>query len=364
MGDATADGPDTAEPDHEVERLRGGSAPGPELSGSELAHARRQAGLTQRELADRLGIRLWMIDQWEAGAKPIPHETLGLIGAAIGTPAAGPMPALRLAAQNPPTESLTAQEIREAPLPRSLRGYDEGATRRLLDEVASAYERSVHHCDELRRRAAEMEAARDELREHIDELARSAPSSTEMDALAAERDELRKRVDELAGELAEQERAATGEEDELRRRVAELEQTLAGYADSELTLSRALVAASRAGEELVKEAEAEAQTILDDARRSAEEIQREIDDRRESFDNERAAIVEQLKRDALASVRDDVAGLGRAAEPVFAALAAFEERVRAFAPSGAEETADAELLDDLKAAPAEKAAASGEANRG
>ena len=365
MGDAIADEPDTLEPDPEVERPREASS-APELSGSELAQARRHAGLTQRELADRLGIRLWMIDQWEAGAKPIPHETLGLISAAIGDPAAGRKPAVpasRGAMGDPSTDPLTAQQIRDAPLPRSLRGYEETATRRLLGDVAATYERSVSQCDELRRQVAELEALRDELRERVDQLAQSAPSSADMDALAAERDQLRKRADELAGELAEQERAATGEEDERRRRVEELEQTLAGYADSEQALSRALVAASRAGEELVKEAEAQAQAILDDARRSAEEIQREIDDRRDAFDNERAATVEQLKREALASVRDDLAALEQAAKPVFEALAAFEERIRTIAQSDAEEPAEAELLDGLKAALAEKAAAAGEADR-
>lgn len=279
-------------------------APGPDLSGAQLAEARGLAGLTQRELADRLGVRLWIVDQWESGARPIPHEQLDRIAAAVETLAVPGAPeALASAAvRGEIPRGLTAQEIRDAQLPRSLRGYDEAATRRLLGELADAYERVL-----------------------------------------VERDELRKRVDELA---------AGEEEEKLRRRVEELEQALAGHEESEQVVSRALVAASRAGEELRQEAEAEAQGILDEARRSAEETRREVDDRRSSFETERAAIVEELKREALASARDDLVALEHAAEPAIRALAVLEEHIRAIVPQAG--AADGpELLDDLKAPPPE-----------
>lgn len=352
MGKAIADEPAAQEHDSGAQRSGdAASASGSTLLGTELARARRQAGLTQRELADRLGVRLWMVEQWEAGAKPIPQETGGLIAAAIGAPAVERMPALLASADAMGDDSsrpLTAPEIREAVLPRSLRGYDEAATRRLLSDVAIAYERSVSQCDELRERAEQL----------------AQLSSTDMDAVVAERDQLRTHIDELAAELAERERAATppDEQDELRRRVEELEQALAGYEESEQALSRALVAASRAGEELRKEAEAEAQAIIDDARRSADGVQREIDDRRDSFENERAAIMAELKREALAAARDDLRALEHAAKPILDALAVFEERLCAIAPPEAEETAEAEMLEDLKTPPAEKAA-TGEADR-
>src|SRR5581483_4515668 len=53
--------------------------------GVAIARARRAAGLTQRELADKLDVRLWMVDEWEAGAKPIAPDQLEQIAAAVGT---------------------------------------------------------------------------------------------------------------------------------------------------------------------------------------------------------------------------------------------------------------------------------------
>lgn len=421
MGDSIAHEPNVLVPEIPP-APDAGSAPRSKLLGAELAHARREAGLTQRELADRLDVRLWMVDQWEAGAKAIPHGTLERISAAIGTPAAARVAGRDIDSAHRPSAQtlvksdamseilprrLTPQEIRDAQLPRSLRGYEEGATRRLLGDVAAAYERSVNQCDELRRQLDEqeagridpeehefLEAERDELRDRVNELTKAAKSgggdaekvaaerdklvaerdglaaerdelTAARDEIAAERDELRKRADKLAKDLAARERTPTptGEQDELRQRVGELEQTLAGYTESEQALTRALVAASRAGEELVKEAEAEAQAILVDARRAAEQIEREIDDRRGSFETERASLVDDLKREALASARDDLDALGRATKPVLEALAVLEERIRAIAPPEPEAPAKTELLEDLKAPRAGKAAATAEADR-
>lgn len=44
--------------------------PDPAISGR-IAAARRGAGLTQRALADRVGVRLWLVDRWESGASTI-----------------------------------------------------------------------------------------------------------------------------------------------------------------------------------------------------------------------------------------------------------------------------------------------------
>jgi cell division septum initiation protein DivIVA/DNA-binding XRE family transcriptional regulator len=415
MSDSIADEPAAPGPADSPPLAGGASSPGSKLLGAELAHTRREAALTQRELADRLGVRLWMIDQWEAGAKAIPHAMLEQIATAIGTPGAerlagrdidyGHRPgALTLLGSSDtmaesPSRPLSAQEIRNAELPRSLRGFDETATRRLLDNVATAYERSVSQCDELRQQVDGLEAVRidpeehtllvmerDELRERLQQMAEATKSSADLDGIVAERDsllaerdslraernaaveerdELRKRADQLTAEIAELERAATatGERSGVRERVEELEQKLAGYVESEQALTRALVAASRAGEELVKEAEAEAEAIVSEARRSAKEIERELEDRRGSFDSERATIVEELRREALASSQDDIDALERATKPVLEALAVLQERIRAIVPSGAEDTADAELLEDLKAPPAKKTAATVEADR-
>ncbi len=53
-------------------------------TGRRVVWARREAGLTQRELADRVGARLQMVDQWESGARPVPLKQLERIAEATG----------------------------------------------------------------------------------------------------------------------------------------------------------------------------------------------------------------------------------------------------------------------------------------
>jgi len=57
---------------------------------AEITRARRAAGLTQRELADRLGVRLWLVDRWESGAKPLSREQVDEILATLGLSLAVP----------------------------------------------------------------------------------------------------------------------------------------------------------------------------------------------------------------------------------------------------------------------------------
>jgi len=345
--------------------------------GLAVAQARRAAGLTQRDLADKLEIRLWQVDEWEAGAKPIPPDQIGRIATAIGTTpeqlvgrapeaaaakdgqpeqpveeaqkpeaaapesqaAAVPQPAppapeqqAAPAAATRPRE-VTGDQIRKAELPRGLRGYDERATRKLLAEIAVVYERVLGERDEARKRAAELEATTAAPEQADAEATEQAPA--EDSALVAERDEL-------------------------QRRVAELEAKLASRDESEQMLTRALLAAGRAGEELVKQAQTEADAILSAsraeadaiaaaARTEAEQIGRELEERRASIDKERDSVRRQLRREALASARGDLEQLHREAEPVLEGLLSLSDRLRTLIwPDSVDSGPDGELLEDLR----------------
>src|SRR3712207_315550 len=54
--------------------------------GERIAQARRDAGLTQMALAERLRVRLWLIDQYETGGKEVPLDRLEAISEATGRP--------------------------------------------------------------------------------------------------------------------------------------------------------------------------------------------------------------------------------------------------------------------------------------
>ena len=199
----------------------------------EVVRARREAGLSQRELADRLAVRLWTVDQWETGAKRISPDELPAIAAALGVtaerllgreeaPVTEPSPELpRVPSEPVDTKvrvALTPEKIRTAELPRGLRGYDEEATRRLLDDIAFRWERMmVEHAKHVER-IEELNAAvgaREDYDEVVSERAELHRRVEELGAVTHERDELRRRGEELGGVVRER--------DVLRRRVEELE---------------------------------------------------------------------------------------------------------------------------------------------
>ena len=124
------------------------------------------------------------------------------------------------------------EEIREAQLPRSLRGYDEAATRRLLGEIADGVQ-----------------------------------------ALMTERDTLREQVRRLENGLREDN-------------------------ESPEVIGNALLAAKRAGEELIVEAskgaeqitaraKAEGEVLFEEARRAAADIERSVVEQRAELEGER-----------------------------------------------------------------------------
>lgn len=211
---------------------------GGEAVGVAVARARRAAGLTQRGLADKLDVRLWMVDEWEAGGRPIPREQFAQIASAIGVtpgellgrevapaPSVEPRPEARQQPSAPgpvrpaarARSHLTADQIRNADLPRGFRGYDEGATRTLLEEIAASYERATSERDKagreveelsavLQRRVADFEAAVSDAENVVDREQATSVAQLRREALASAQSELealqREAVPVLEGLLA------------------------------------------------------------------------------------------------------------------------------------------------------------------
>ena len=67
------------------------------MIGERIAASRRQAGLTQQELATRLGMHTMTISYYERGAWPVPPDRLTQIAEALEDPS------LLLANDNPET---------------------------------------------------------------------------------------------------------------------------------------------------------------------------------------------------------------------------------------------------------------------
>ena len=215
------------------------SADGDTGVGARIARARRDAGLTQRALADLVGVRLWVVDRWESGAGAVPPEQLDTVATATN---------------------------------RTLRwletGVDERAVGPIVPEPTDRDARTEEPQRELDERLAEIEAARREVDERLAEVEEREA------ALAVEQQQLHKALSDQAEErrrfrerLAGVERApapapaehdveqALAEVDELR---AELERERARHA--ELEEARRQVESSRADvaerERIVAECEA------------------------------------------------------------------------------------------------------------
>jgi hypothetical protein len=324
--------------------------------------------------------------------------------------------------------SLTVDQISNPVLPRARRGFEADATRKWLSSVAAQYERLAAERNELRQRLDVLESApatpddyeqivaeRDELQQQLTKLETAPSASDDYEEAVAERDELRQRLTQIEEAAAEHEAVAI-ERDELRTRVAQLEASLEERNDydeivsaraklereiaemwellsaredydaivaerddllrrlaegevspeAEQALSRALLAASRAGEDLVKEAQAEAESILTAARASLADTQHELEERRRSFDSERETLLEAIRAEAMQVAREDLTALQQQAEPLLSALTALTQRIHTTIglrldapedePLGGEQVDDGDLLDDLQAR-AESAAA-------
>ncbi|TMM11376.1 MAG: hypothetical protein E6F98_10825 [Actinobacteria bacterium] len=183
--------------------------------------------------------------------------------------------------------------IRNASLPKSLRGFDETATRKLLAEVAAVVE-----------------------------------------SLTAERENLRRQVESLQAAAAS---------DELIVESRDVD-------ESPEVLGNAILAAKHAGEELLEAARQEADQILSDAAAEADRLveqaraktaerERELDQRRAQFERERAdheraagewsTKVEAEREAMMAKARAEVDAVVAAEQRKLSELQAEEEEIRA-----------------------------------
>lgn len=149
-----------------------------------------------------------------------------------------------------------------------MRGYQRAAVHEAVGALSDVVDR-------LRARVAELEAERDELgRRLADELASADARQTELErnlrGAETERAELIAGVDEIK---AEREARATY--------IAGLEQELARFRELEQSLTGAVVAADRAGNEARAHAEREATLLLEQARADARQIVFEANAERE-----------------------------------------------------------------------------------
>lgn len=211
-------------------------------------------------------------------------------------------------------ETQMVLQLRNADIPHAMRGFQEEATKKLLDEAAGVLERVIRERDSAR-----------------EEAGRTA-------AVAAPQDD-------------------TSQTEAIGRALV-----------TATSLSEQIVAsAEEKAEHLVAEAQAEADRRLADARAAVEQIQRETEGQRLHLDATREEVLakarveaEQIVRDAHAEVarlREESAGLRatlqtRTAAVIEAARAALE-RVEALA--GPSQPEPGELLTDLQ--PAEPATA-------
>jgi cell division septum initiation protein DivIVA len=206
-------------------------------SSDNLRQARRAAELTQAELADRLDVRLWMVDQWASGTRPIPHDRVDEIAEVTGwTPAGEPSPAPRSEAV------VTREETREAlenegggdetqlqptpvastmepvdddisaldpELPRALRGYEPDAVHALLGELAAARDQLVRELTDAKARAAELELQVQTVEKQTAEVPGDVP-------------DLREQEDLIRDAIMTAQRAANEVREEARRSASEV----------------------------------------------------------------------------------------------------------------------------------------------
>jgi cell division septum initiation protein DivIVA len=212
--------------------------------------------------------------------------------------------------------------IRNASLPKSLRGFDETATRKLLAEVATVVESLTAERENLRRQVESLQAAAasDELTSASAD-AEENPEVLGNAILAAKRagDELlaaaQQEADEIlsaaaaeAGRLAEQARADTADrERELDRRRAQFERE---RADHEQAVSEWSTKVESEREAITAQARAEVDAVVAAEERKLGELLREEEELRALIATKQMQFVSML-RSALAEL-EALVSLGEA----------------------------------------------------
>jgi transcriptional regulator with XRE-family HTH domain len=180
-----------------------GAAGGDTTLGGRIAAARRDAGLTQRGLADLVGVRLWLIDQWESEARVPPANKLEEVAKATGKPKRWLETGLEQLPRELPNELQPASQSKEArerqegelgdddaPAQTALgavaaEGRDTAAIRASLQESERALRQARAEADALR---AELARVRAESASAVNE--DGSPDGTRVDSLDGQPAEL------------------------------------------------------------------------------------------------------------------------------------------------------------------------------
>jgi len=221
-----------------------------------LRHARHDANITQAELADRLGVRLRTVEQWEWGTRAIPPELAEQLTAALG----------QQAAPNEATDSPAGEATRASPRPQPAQpslSELSAKTAQLEADVASS-SRRIRELEVERDRAqrrASAQALPDALLRDTLVTAQKAARDVREDARRTASDALRKARKRARRATEETDRLAELARERAHRTVAEAEE-IRGRIEAEL--ERLTRAARREAERMLREAERERRLIKDE----------------------------------------------------------------------------------------------------
>lgn len=244
------------------------------LDATALRHARHEANLTQAQLADRIGVRVLTVEQWEWGARPVPADLVPAILEAVG---AAPQPSVEADEAEPTPANHAELPTYDPTVVESLFEQVSATTARLQSDVAAFIERIEELdgvVDDSDRRSARLLDATSRRRHEAllrDTLltAQRAAHDVREDARRTATITLRKarrRARRLLDE-AELERARIGEEAESLRQAAA--RTLAEAERARETIEAEL-------ERLTRAAREEAERVLREAERGRRRIEDEI----------------------------------------------------------------------------------------
>src|SRR6478752_4861544 len=142
-----------------------------------LRHARHDANITQAELADRLGVRLRTVEQWEWGTRAIPPELAEQLTAAQGRASAQALPDALLR-DTLVTAQKAARDVRE-----DARRTASDALRKARKRARRATEEADRLAELARERAhrtvAEAEEIRGRIEAELERLTRAARREAE-----------------------------------------------------------------------------------------------------------------------------------------------------------------------------------------
>jgi transcriptional regulator with XRE-family HTH domain len=239
------------------DELEGADTPATALDATALRHARHEANLTQAQLAERLGVRVLAVEQWEWGTRPIPASLVPAIRGALDVSPGPPAAEVAAASPEPPREDTELVEslFEQATSTTARLQKDVAAFMRRIEELEDAVEDSERRLFDATSRQTHEALLRDTLvtaQKAAAEVREDARRGATL-ALRKARRRARRMLDEAEQERARAAHAAT-EAARLRRTIeAELEQlTRAAREEAERVLREAEHERRRIRDEIVE----------------------------------------------------------------------------------------------------------------